>query len=153
MVNAAQKRASAVRAAIGPAPRGQWSLGAGDTAAVPSVRHGIMDALRRDAVRDADLWSAEIIVAELLSNAVMHTHGPASVTLHWDGDYPLLNVCDDGPGLVMASALRGELPADDLADGGRGLFLVANLARGVTVAGSGHGGSQVSVMLDVPRSG
>lgn len=110
-----------------------------------------MAALRKEAVRDADLWSAEIIVAELLSNAVRHTIGPAVVSLEWEGDHPLLSVRDDGPGPASLLPLPDRLPADALADGGRGLFLVAHLALGVSVHPGRRAGCLVSVLLDVAR--
>jgi signal transduction histidine kinase len=159
-----------------PGARGEWSLEPGDTAAVPRVRHWIMDVIRQDAPRDADLWSAELVVAELLSNAVTHAGGPAFVSLEWDGEHPLLSVADLGPGFTgpmpppgstgstgsttinsaAGQALplpwRAELPADLLAEGGRGLYLVSHLALGVEFASGTHGGAQVSVTLDVARS-
>jgi anti-sigma regulatory factor (Ser/Thr protein kinase) len=84
---------------------------------------------------------------------VTHTAGPAFVSLQWDGDHPMLSVADSGPrcpALDQAEPLA-ELPADPLAEHGRGLFLVSRLALDVEVATGRHGGSQVSVTLDVAR--
>jgi anti-sigma regulatory factor (Ser/Thr protein kinase) len=131
-----------------------------------------MAALRQDAPSDADLWSAELVVAELLSNAVTHTAGPAFVSLEWDGEHPRLKVADTGPGFTGLSSSTAnspvpagdadtpgqatpmtwpQLPADPLAEGGRGLYLVSRLALEIEVAAGRHGGSQVSVTLDVDR--
>lgn len=132
--------------------RNHWSLGPGDTAAIPGVRRGIMAVLRADAVCDADLSSAEIVVGELLSNAVTHTRGPAFVSLRWDGDHPLVSVWDEGPGPALIPPLPSRLPDDDLADRGRGMFLVVNLALDVRIDAGRAGGSRVSVRLDVPHS-
>jgi anti-sigma regulatory factor (Ser/Thr protein kinase) len=135
-----------------PGNRTEWSIDPGDTGAISGVRRDVMNTLRQNAVRDADLWSAEIIIAELLSNAVTHTSGPAFISLCWEGDHPLLSVWDAGPGPAILPPLPAVLPDDDLADGGRGLFLVTTLALTVTVSAHGCGGSQVSVVLDIARS-
>ena len=73
-----------------------WSLSPGDTAAVPSGRHEILDHLRRVVAAGSDLSSAELIVGELLANAVCHTDGVANICLSWDGPHPLLCVADRG---------------------------------------------------------
>ncbi len=127
----------------------EWLLRPSDTAAVPAVRHGIMDLLRQQAASESDLWSAEIIVAEVLSNAVTHTSGPAFVSLRWEGDHPVLSVWGDGPGPALVPAPSE--PPDVLADGGRGLYLVASLALDVSVARR-SGRSQVNVKLDIART-
>jgi hypothetical protein len=55
-------------------------------------------------------------------------------------------------GLIDADGtLVPRLPDDLLADGGRGLFLVAHLALDVAVAARATGGSVVSVTLDLTR--
>ncbi len=56
----------------------------------------------RIATADADLSDTEIVVAELLTNALAHTTGPAWVSLRWNGLHPLLSVADLGPGFATA---------------------------------------------------
>jgi anti-sigma regulatory factor (Ser/Thr protein kinase) len=148
--------------------RVEWALEPADVAAIPRLRQQIMRALGRLAAPDADLGSSEIVVAELLSNALAHTVGRAWISLRWDGTHPLLSVADMGPGfptserpglsglsrLVNAEGtLVPRLPDDPLADGGRGLYLVAYLALDVAVAARSTGGSVVSVTLDLKRDG
>lgn len=144
----------------------EWALEPADTAAVRRLRHQIMHALRRIATPEADLWAAEIVVAELLSNALAHTSGQAWITLRWDGMHPLLSVADLGPGFApsnsnsngepglidAARTLVPRLPEDPLAEGGRGLYLVARLALDVAVAARATGGTVVSVTLDLQRA-
>jgi anti-sigma regulatory factor (Ser/Thr protein kinase) len=142
----------------------EWSLEPGDTASVPQLRHRILACLRSLAVPGSDLTDAEIVVGELLSNAMAHTSGPTWVSLRWDGRHPMLSVADLGPGLLRAlggaglpatdddRTLRAELPADPLADGGRGLYLITRLARDVAVAPRATGGSVLSVTLDLRRA-
>jgi anti-sigma regulatory factor (Ser/Thr protein kinase) len=136
----------------------EWALEPADTAAIPRVRQQIMESLRRKASLDSDLAASEVVVAELLGNALAHTTGRAWVSLRWDGTHPLLSVADMGPGFPTGEqpelidrerSLVPRLPDDPLADGGRGLYLVAHLALDVAVAVRATGGSVVSVSLNL----
>jgi anti-sigma regulatory factor (Ser/Thr protein kinase) len=141
----------------------EWSLEPGDTASVPDLRHRIVGCLRALAAPGSDLTDAEIVVGELLSNALAHAGGPTWVSLRWDGTHPMLSLADVGPELARAlgggrlttdpdRTLHAELPPDPLADGGRGLYLITRLARDVAVAPRATGGSVLSVTLDLRRS-
>ena len=139
----------------------EWTLEPADTAAVNRLRHQIMQTLTRIATPNADLSATEIVVAELLTNALAHTAGRAWVSLRWDGVHPLLSVADLGPGFAMPSTnvqidaertLIPRLPEDPLAEGGRGLYLVAHFALDVAVAARSTGGTVVSVTLDLKRA-
>lgn len=149
--------------------RVEWTLEPADPSAVPQLRRQIMAALSRIATPGADLSGAEIVVAELIGNAMAHTKGRAWITLRWDGDHPLLSVADLGPGFGPAAGggpaqvngpslvdsgrtLRPQLPDDPLAEGGRGLYLVAHLALDVAIAARSTGGTVVSVTLDLERA-
>ena len=58
-----------------------------------------------------------------------------------------------GAGLVDGNrTLVPRLPEDPLAEGGRGLYLVARLALDVAVAARATGGTVVSVTLDLQRA-
>ena len=138
----------------------EWTLQPGDPAAVPRLRRRIMERLRHIAAPDADLAATEIVVAELLSNAMSHTTGPAWISLCWDGTHPLLSVADLGPGFLVGQdlvdqrrTLTPRLPADPMSESGRGLYLVARLALDVAVAARATGGTVVSVTLDIKRAG
>lgn len=181
----------------------EWTLEPADTAAAPRLRRQILRALRRIAAEDADLAATEIVVGELLSNALAHTAGRAWISLRWDGVHPLLSVADLGPGFGVAprpdrpgdrnrdrdrngngtsdgyrngdwdgnshgngngngdgpqalvdadGTLVPRLPDDPLAEGGRGLYLIAHLALDVAVAARSTGGTVVSVTLDLKRA-
>ncbi|HST85519.1 MAG TPA: ATP-binding protein [Kineosporiaceae bacterium] len=143
----------------------EWALEPADTAAVRRLRHQIMQTLGRIATADADLSATEIVVAELLTNALAHTSGRAWISLRWDGVHPLLSVADLGPGFaspvagqpeaILIDATRSlvpRLPDDQFAEGGRGLFLVAHFALDVAVAPRATGGTVVSVTLDLQRA-
>jgi anti-sigma regulatory factor (Ser/Thr protein kinase) len=156
----------------------EWSLTPGDVAAVPVLRHQIMTALRGEVPPGEDLAAAEVVIAELLSNAVAHGTGPSWVTLRWEGVHPMLSVADAGPdfrpglvpparipggdeGTVRPSAVRPsavqpsavpQLPADPLAPSGRGLYLVSKLALDLAVRPRDTGGTVVSATLNLRRS-
>lgn len=160
-------RLTGVTRVTGRGDRVEWTLEPADTAAVPRLRRQIMQVLARVADPGADLTATEIVVGELLSNALAHTSGRAWISLRWDGVHPLLSVADLGPG--FAAALNGQagdltdlvrpdgtlvprLPQDPMAEGGRGLFLVASLALDVAIAARSTGGTVVSVTLDLQRA-
>ncbi|MBT0769277.1 ATP-binding protein [Kineosporia sp. J2-2] len=137
-----------------------WVLEPGDPQRVPVVRRQVITALRATCTGDLD--AAELVVAELLNNAVAHTSGPARVTLSWAGPRPRLAVSDGGPGFGHRPDLLGphgrlvpRLPDDLLSERGRGLYLVARLAHDLVVNPRPDGGCVVSVtpaLLTAPAS-
>lgn len=125
-----------------------WYLDGSDPAAVSDLRREIGEHLRRYAAPGSDLDGAGVIVSELLSNVAMHAPGPAWAQLDWSGPRALLHVHDLGAGFASAPALPGDLLA---ADGGRGLFIVANVAGWIAVAAKRAGGARVTAELPVAR--
>jgi anti-sigma regulatory factor (Ser/Thr protein kinase) len=85
------------------------------------------------------LADAELLVSELVTNAVLHARSPALLTLERVGDRLRVTVAD-------ASAVRPRL-RDYGADAvtGRGIFLVDQLSErwGVDGAADGHPGKRV----------
>ncbi|GAB2878532.1 ATP-binding protein [Streptomyces mayteni] len=69
---------------------------------------------------------AELVVSELVTNAVQHGRGPLAFRVAWFAvrGRLRLTVWDDGPGWAP---LRPARPADDV-ESGRGLLIVAALA-------------------------
>ncbi len=125
----------------------EWALtGAGGAEAVSALRREVMAYLRRHAEPDADFAAAEIVIAELLSNAFEHAPGPSWVRASWAGERPRLEVHDLGPGFT----LDPKLPQPD-AERGRGLFLVSSIAADVAVAAKPRRGSRTTVTLPVRR--
>ncbi len=129
-----------------------WFLAGGNPASVTLLRHEIRDHLLRHAVPGSDVSDAELIVTELLANAVEHTAGPAWVQLSWLQDRPQLVVRDLGPGFRLPAGDPGAAPVPALdGDGGRGLFLVSHLAPALAVAARGGGGTEITAELPVRR--
>jgi anti-sigma regulatory factor (Ser/Thr protein kinase) len=102
-----------------------------ESASVPEARR-LACAVAADYLEPAQLQSFELVVSEIVSNAVRHGGEPGQgirlAVTPKDG-YMCVQVTDPGPGLVPKP---GALDADD--DGGFGLFIVEQLTRrwGVT---------------------
>jgi anti-sigma regulatory factor (Ser/Thr protein kinase) len=126
-----------------------WSY-VGDCAEETScVRPGVRRFLEMQADREhSDLDAAELVVGELVANAVRHGAPPFGVCIDWHDDPPMLCVVDRGPGM------RPVYPVPDLdSENGRGLLLVRALAGEVVVdsAGADRDGTRVVVALPVHR--
>ena len=94
--------------------------GAGD---VPRARHAVTSALREDAVR-ADFEAVELVLTELLTNALLHGAGPVTVrTTTTHDDVVRVEVSDSARSGVPHRVETG--PASET---GRGLLLVSVLA-------------------------
>ncbi len=131
-----------------------WYLAGDDPASVTLLRHEIRDHLLRHAVPDSDVSDAQLIVTELLANAIEHTTGPTWVQLSWLQDRPQIVVRDLGPGFQLPAGTDPAEPdrVPDLeGDGGRGLFLVSHLAPAMAVAARNGGGTEITAELPVRR--
>ena len=94
-----------------------------------------------------DVFTAELIFGELLSNTVRYAEGPIEVVLDWGGTAATLHFLDRGPGF----ALMPRLPSDLLSERGRGLFLVWSMAEDFNVTKRTDGGSHARVALSPRR--
>lgn len=103
--------------------------------------------LRRLGTAESDYYSASLAFGELIANVIRHAPGSINVRLDWSSEQPVLSVADHGPGFE----LRPELPQDPLAEGGRGLFIVASLASDLSVERVADNGMVVRATLPVTR--
>ena len=124
----------------------EWALDGQSAVAIAAVRREITGYLARHAEPDSDIAGAEVVIAELLTNAFEHAPGPAWVRTSWEGERPRLEVHDLGPGFV----LDPRLPEPD-SERGRGLFIVNAIAGDLSRASKTAGGSAVSATLPVRR--
>jgi serine phosphatase RsbU (regulator of sigma subunit)/anti-sigma regulatory factor (Ser/Thr protein kinase) len=136
-ISSTQRRSDAV----------SWDVDASDPSSASAVRTQFTSFLSRFVAPDADLFPAELILGELLANAVEHAPGPVHVELAWRGDAPFLIVRDNGDGFQP----RARLPEDLFSESGRGLFLVSALATSVTSTTRLEGGTDVCVVLPFTR--
>ncbi|MEU8581386.1 ATP-binding protein [Streptomyces abikoensis] len=141
-------------AAAAPAPHWERRLPRKDLAAVHDVRAGLRALLARwGAPGRAD--TAELLVSELVTNALVHTDGGAVVTARLTGGpaasvkgrlrvevrdfisrHPTVRAPTAGP-----PGRNGERGVDTAATSGRGLLLVHALADGWGVRSHGVGKS------------
>lgn len=82
-----------------------------------------------------------LVASELATNAIVHTHGPFTVTVATGFGSVLLTVGDESP--TMSSTT---LPPE-WEDGGRGLAIVAALSTEWGVTSEAHGGKSVWALM------
>ncbi|MGC9669348.1 ATP-binding protein [Planosporangium sp. 12N6] len=123
-----------------------WLVEPPTATAASELRIEVGAFLRRHAADPADVDDAEVVVSELIGNAVEHAGGPIWVSLDWTAAQPVLTVHDLGvsftldPSRPEATSLRG-----------RGLWLVSRLARDLELVAKRGGGKRVRATLAVTR--
>jgi serine phosphatase RsbU (regulator of sigma subunit)/anti-sigma regulatory factor (Ser/Thr protein kinase) len=122
----------------------EWRFDAGD----PTVAYGIQRELIQRATSSGshskeDVDTCHLIVSELIGNVVRHAPGALSVSISFDAEGVWLHMIDEGPGFEF----RSTLPKNLWSESGRGLFLIAALARSITVEPLPGSGSYIRVCL------
>ncbi|HTW84557.1 MAG TPA: SpoIIE family protein phosphatase [Candidatus Sulfotelmatobacter sp.] len=120
-----------------------WRFDAADGEVAAAVRAEIAAALAARDVSPADGVTAELIFTELVGNAQRHAPGQVDVALDLSGEQPVLHVVDGGGGFRH----NARLPADALAESGRGLYIVASFADEFAVSRAPSGGAHVRAVL------
>jgi PAS domain S-box-containing protein len=126
----------------------RWHFDVTDAGAAMGARRALVDELHGAGLTEDCVLVAELIVAELLGNAVRYAGGSVDVILDRSADVPVIHIIDNGAGFEY----NPRLPADAYAESGRGLFIVAELAREFTIARAPSGGSHVRVVLETRRN-
>jgi anti-sigma regulatory factor (Ser/Thr protein kinase) len=124
-----------------------WHFESPDAKAACGQRKAFASHLEAHGTGDSDIASSEIIFGELIGNVLRHAPGPIWVHVDWTTDRRArLTIRDSGPPF----ALRTILPKDHV-ENGRGLYIVAQLARelSVTRATNPPPGSVVTAILPV----
>jgi anti-sigma regulatory factor (Ser/Thr protein kinase)/anti-anti-sigma regulatory factor len=88
------------------------------------AREVALAALRRWQIPMELCHLIEVVVSELVTNAVRHARTPSELTMRISGRYLHVAVQDGSTAQPTAG-----LPADDLASGGRGMHIVAGVAH------------------------
>jgi anti-sigma regulatory factor (Ser/Thr protein kinase) len=125
-----------------------WSLDANDGRAARAARKAATAVLSAYTTSEETLCAAELVIGELLSNAVRHADGNVCLELSRVDGHAQISVHDT----CASFALDISRPPDQYSESGRGLFLISELARRVSVVPHGGIGKRVSVMLDLPVS-
>ncbi|WP_159457250.1 ATP-binding protein [Marinactinospora thermotolerans] len=95
------------------------------------VRHGVLQRLHQLHVAGGDLDDAELMVGELVANAVRHGADPVGVVVWLAGAAcAVVEVRDAGRGMPELPSVKDPAEIDPLSEGGWGLALVTRLSRG-----------------------
>ena len=126
-----------------------WSYVGARAEETSRVRRDVRAFLETEAdAKRSDLDAAELVVGELIANAVLHGAPPYGICIDWHDDPPILCVVDRGRGM------RPVYPAPDpQSEHGRGLLLVRALAGDLVVDSptEDRSGTRVVVALPVHR--
>jgi PAS domain S-box-containing protein len=125
----------------------RWRFHSSDAHTASSARQAIREYLAAMALDQSDVFSAELIVGEIIANTVAHAPGLVEVELDWSDEKPSLIVRDTGPGFPSA---RGELP-DAWRECGRGLFLIRSLSDAVSIRPAHDAGTEICATLPIKR--
>jgi anti-sigma regulatory factor (Ser/Thr protein kinase) len=105
-----------------------------DASAVPAARRFASQALIHQGAHGDLLDRTQLLVTELTTNSVVHAHSPIRLSVFPGPDSVRVEVRDDDPTPLEAP----HMPEPD-AEGGRGLWLVAALARRWGINGNERG--------------
>jgi anti-sigma regulatory factor (Ser/Thr protein kinase) len=133
---------------VGVAPQKTWTFDSRSSHEAHSLRRELAGFMRSFAPNEEDLFTAELIIGEVLANTVEHAPGSVRVEIDWTGTNAVVTVADAGPGL---SRFAPQLPADALNENGRGLFLIASLARDVKIETKPGMGTKLRIVLPTHR--
>ncbi|MBV9438524.1 MAG: SpoIIE family protein phosphatase [Candidatus Eremiobacteraeota bacterium] len=127
-----------------------WRFDVGDPGAAYAIKRELLASIgAASAATPGELLSTELILSELIGNAVRHAPGPLSLSLSVEDGQVVLHMIDEGPGFD----LRAELPKDVWSESGRGLFLISAIACGVEAERLPGYGSYIRVILPVTPRG
>jgi anti-sigma regulatory factor (Ser/Thr protein kinase) len=93
-----------------------------DRSAAARARHFVEDKLGVWGIGGATLEDCRLLVSELVTNAVVHAHSPAVISMEHSAHLLTVSVCDES----MAEPSLRQCAPTDIA--GRGLMLVDRLA-------------------------
>jgi anti-sigma regulatory factor (Ser/Thr protein kinase) len=121
----------------------RWHVHTSEMPAVNAARRSFAEAFRSHGATADDVAVAEIVLGELVGNAVRYAPGPIDIIADWSGPDPVLHVIDNGPGFRHISIL----PPDLMSESGRGVFIVAALTHDFRIAKGPNGGSHARAVL------
>jgi anti-sigma regulatory factor (Ser/Thr protein kinase) len=121
----------------------RWRYARLDADASASLHARLRETLK-PLMLESDLLAAEIVLGELIANAVRHAPGEVEFVLDvHDENAPVLHARDRGPGLQFSAAL----PADPLSESGRGLYIISELTRFFSVTRRSPHGTHARAVL------
>lgn len=125
-------------------PRKRWRFDPFWQDATARVRAELTAVLALEhPIDEARLFALHVIVAEIVGNLLRHAPGMAEIVLEPALENIIIHVLDRGPGYEY----HAHLPPDIFSEGGRGLFLISQLARDFTVEHRPGGGSHARITI------
>ena len=121
----------------------RWTFPASDANLAERVRTELGRMLVARGASENDLAITGLIWSELVGNVYRHAGGAADIVLDHSGPAPVLHVLDRGEGFTFVS----RLPPSMFSESGRGLFVVSQIARDLSVVARDGGGSHARVVL------
>jgi hypothetical protein len=85
----------------------KWSIDSADAYSVARVRHAVIDALRSMTTKEADFFTVETVLGELLGAEMERGHLALAVTIERSVGGPSVHIYTQGPAGI--STTRGEL--------------------------------------------
>lgn len=115
---------------------------------VPALRAAVAAFATAAGVREPLLSSVKLAVSEAVTNAVQHAYlgtrpGPVRVAARLERDYLLVEVTDDGGGMM---------PRLDSPGLGVGLPFIADTADSLDISSSRGGGARLRMSFDLRRA-
>jgi GAF domain-containing protein/anti-sigma regulatory factor (Ser/Thr protein kinase) len=123
----------------------RWAFDVDDVTMARRFRANFVAELKARVTATSDVDAAELIVGELLGNVRRHAPGHVDVAIEFVGHQAILHVVDRGSGLSG----RRRTQVAPLSEGGRGLWLVQQLSRGLRIESFPRFGSHISAVLPV----
>ena len=121
----------------------RWQFDSADADRAHATRDALTGMLRQRGASPDETFASELIFGELIGNVARHASGPIDVRIDWHTGKPVLHILDSGAGFVHVPGL----PADILAESGRGLYIVHQLTPDFIIIPRPNGGSHARAVL------
>ncbi len=124
----------------------RWTFRTVNAKVAIGLRESFRASLIAQRIDEGDLFIAELIMGELISNVVRHAPGFIDASYEHADHELTIHVCDSGQGF----ARNARLP-DEFSENGRGLFLISSVGGVLSVSPTTTGGSRTSVRIVLER--
>jgi anti-sigma regulatory factor (Ser/Thr protein kinase) len=102
----------------------QWNERVEDASEMKRLRERLRESLRAERAREHRIYDAELVLTELVSNALRYGEKTVGVFVLADAGEAVIEVIDAAPPFEVDADRRGHL-----REGGRGITLVRALAK------------------------
>jgi anti-sigma regulatory factor (Ser/Thr protein kinase) len=123
-----------------------WRLRLPDSTCALRKRHDFARYLRTYGRATDDYVAAEVVFGEIVTNALLHAPGPIEIEVEWPEGQATIHVSDHGVPINLE--LEPAVP-DPMAEHGRGMLIVRELAEAVSTVAYPGEGKTVSATLPV----